>query len=123
MKEYMPYIVSIVVAIITGLASYFAASKKSKIELKALKESNEHEINRLMEQHKLNIDSIERAHQLELEKMELEHSHQLELKNKEIENLLTNNLLSSILDSAMKTPGMQQMIEKSFQKAIGPEEN
>jgi len=31
MKEYMPYIVSIVVAIITGLASFFAASKKAKL--------------------------------------------------------------------------------------------
>lgn len=82
MKEYLPYIVSIFVAIISGAASYFAAAKKCKSDMNALKESNSHEIDRLMQQHKLDIDSLERKHQMEIEKMELAHKHQLELKEK-----------------------------------------
>ena len=82
MKEYLPYIVSIFVAIISGAASYFAAAKKCKSDMNVLKESNSHEIDRLMQQHKLDIDSLERKHQMEIEKMELAHKHQLELKEK-----------------------------------------
>ena len=85
MKEYLPYIVSIFVAIISGAASYFAAAKKCKSDMNALKESNSHEIDRLMQQHKLDIDSLERKHQMEIEKMELAHKHQLELKEKELD--------------------------------------
>lgn len=56
--------------------------------MKALKESNAHEINRLMEQHKLDINSLERQHKLEIEKMELEHKHKLELRSKDAENAM-----------------------------------
>lgn len=61
-KEYLPYIVSVLVALISGIASYLAADKKCRADMKALKESNTHEINRLMEQHRLDIDSLERAY-------------------------------------------------------------
>lgn len=114
MKEYLPYIVSILVAIISGLASYLAASKKSRTDLKALQESNTHEINRLMEQHKLDIDSLERKHQMEIEKMELEHRHQLELKEKEMENALGGQLFTSMMDAAMKTPEARQAMGQAF---------
>lgn len=117
MKEYLPYIVSIIVAVITGLTSYFAAAKKSKTDLKALQESNAHEISRLMEQHKLDIDSLERKHQMEIEKMELEHRHQLELKEKEMETALGGQLLTSMVDAAMNTPEARQAMGQAFRNS------
>ena len=116
MKEFLPYIVSVLVAIITGFASYLAASKKCRTDLKAIQESNTHEINRLMEQHKLDIDSLERKHQMEIEKMELEHRHQLELKDKELENALGGTVISSMMDAAMKTPEARQAMGQAFRK-------
>ena len=117
MKEHLPYIVSVIVAVITGLTSYFAAAKKSKTDLKALQESNAHEITRLMEQHKLDIDSLERKHLMEIEKMELEHRHQLELKEKEMETAFGGQLLTSMMDAAMNTPEAKQAIGQAFRNS------
>lgn len=116
MKEYLPYIVSILMAIITGITSYLAASKKSKTYLKALQESNTHEINRLMEQHKLDIDSLERKHQMEVEKMEMEHRHQLELKDKEMQNALGERFINGLMDVTLKTPEVKQAIGQAFRE-------
>lgn len=109
-KEYLPYIVSVLVAIIAGLASYLAAARKCRADMKVLKESNTHEINRLMEQHRLDIDSLERQHKLEIEKMEIEHKHQLELKSKDAENAMNSELLNTMVSAAMQMPEARQMM-------------
>lgn len=82
--------------------------------MKALQEINAHEIRRLMEQHKLDIDSLERKHQMEIEKMEIEHRHQLELKEKETESTLGGQLLTSMVDAAMNTPEARQAIGQAL---------
>ena len=117
LKEYLPYIVSILVAVITGVMSYLASAKSCRTELKALQESNKHEINRLMEQHKLDIDSLERKHQMEIEKMELEHRHQIELKQKEMESAFGGQLLTSVVDAAMNTPEARQAMGQAFRNS------
>lgn len=40
MQDYMPYVVSIIVALISGLASYAAARRSTKGELEAIKETS-----------------------------------------------------------------------------------
>ena len=70
-----------------------------------------------MEQHKLDIDSLERKHQMEIEKMELEHRHQLELKEKEMETALGGQLLTSMMDAAMNTPEAKQAIGQAFKNS------
>lgn len=113
-KEYLPYIVSVSVALISGIASYLAAAKKCRADMNALKESNTHEINRLMEQHKLDIDSLERKHKMEIEKMELEHKHQLELKSKDAENAMGSELINTMVGAAMQTPEARQALVQAF---------
>lgn len=113
-KEYLPYIVSVVVALISGIGSYIAAAKKCHSDMNALKESNAHEIKRLMEQHKLDIDSLEREHKMEMEKLELEHKHQLEMKDKEMETSMGSSIINTMMDAAMKTPGAQQAMSEAF---------
>lgn len=114
MNTYLPYIVSVVVAIISGVFSYMQASRKCRTEIDSLKESNRHEIERLMQQHKLDIESLERKHELEIEKMELEHKHQLELSQKQAENDLGTNLLNSMVQTAMKTPEARKAMGQAF---------
>lgn len=113
-KEYLPYIVSVLVAVISGLASYCAAARKCKDDMKVLKENNTHEINRLMEQHRLDIDSLERQYKMEIEKMELEHKHQLELRSKDAESAMGNELLNTMVGAAMQTPEARQAIGQAF---------
>lgn len=118
-KEYLPYFVSILVAFISGIMSYLAAARKCRADMKALKESNTHEINRLMEQHKLDIDSLERKHKMEIEKMELEHKHQLELKSKEAESAMSSSFVSTVMSAAMQTPEARQMMGQAWRGQNG----
>lgn len=50
-KEILPYAVSIIASIIT----YAQAKKKLTQELEIVKTNNKHEIEKLMQQHKINI--------------------------------------------------------------------
>lgn len=110
MQTILPYIVSIIVALISGGASYAAARRSSKVELEALKESNKHDLNKLMEQHKVDIDSLERKHKMDIEKLNLEHAHQMELREKEFELSLGSSMVSEV----MKMPEIRQQISKGF---------
>lgn len=123
MNEYMPYIVSVILAIISGLVSYFTSARKSKSEISALKEANQHDLNKLMKQHKLDIDSLERKHQMEIEKMELEHKHVLELKQKELETNLSSSMVSNLMESVMQTPEAKRAMGQAFNSNIGRKRN
>ena len=110
MQTVLPYIVSIIVALISGLASYAAARRSTKGELEALKEANKHDLNKLMEQHKVDIDSLERKHIMDIEKLNLEHAHQMELQEKESGIRIGETILSE----AMKIPEVRQEISKGL---------
>lgn len=53
-----PYFVSILASIISGISSYFVARNKSAADIQTLKESNEHEIEKLMKQHEVDLDNL-----------------------------------------------------------------
>ena len=115
-NTYLPYIVSFLVALISGITSYFAAANQCRTNIKTLEESNAHEIDRLMKQHKLDIDSLERKHQMEVERMELEHRHQLERINKEAENAMNSELMNTVMNFAMQTPEARQAIGSAIRE-------
>lgn len=114
METYLPYIVSVVVAIISGCASYAAATKNAKNNLEAVKETNKHDLEKLMEQHKIDIDSLERKHSMEIEKINLEHTHQMELSQKEFENQLGGSVMNTMFSEAMKMPEIRQQFSNGF---------
>lgn len=60
-KELLPYIVLIVASIIT----YIQTKKKLTQELEIVKTNNKHEIEKLMQQHKINIKNLKEKHRLE----------------------------------------------------------
>ena len=99
MDKYLPYIATVVCAIVSGIASYLAARKQSKADLQ-----------KLMKQHELDIEKEREKFAMEKEKMELEHKHQLELKQKEMENQLGTDLISTMTREYMRSPeGRAQM--------------
>lgn len=110
----MPYVVSIVVAIITSLFAYLGANKKSKTDINSLKESNNHEIEKLINQHKMNIDAIERQHELEKEKMQMEHQHKLEIMKTQTVNDLGTNILNNM--DLFNIPEVKEMVSKALRK-------
>lgn len=99
MSTYLPYIVSVLCAIIAGFTSYAVARKQAKEDMKKLEK-----------QHELDIDKEREIFAMEKEKMELEHKHQLELLEKELENNLGSDLVSTLAKEYIKSPAAQAQL-------------
>jgi hypothetical protein len=97
----MPYAVSIVCAIISGISSYVAACRQGKNELKKLQKSHELELETERERHKMEMDRAER-----------DFEHKLELQKNDFENQMGASFLTTVVGEAMKTPEVRkQMIQ------------
>ena len=101
MKEYLPYIASVLCSVISGFASYAVARKQSKAD-----------IQKLEKQHELDLDKEREKFEMEKEKMTIDHQHQMELLQKESENNLGNTLVSGL----MKMPEMRQKLSQEMKK-------
>lgn len=99
MEKHLPYIVTVVCSIISGLASYMASRSKAKAET-----------DRLIKKYELDIEKEREKFALEKEKMEIEHRHQLELKQQEAENNLGNALISE----ALRLPEVRQQFSQGM---------
>lgn len=97
MEQYLPYIVTILCSLISGIASYLASRRQTKADLE-----------KLQKQHELDIEKEREMFEMQKERMELEHRHQLELKQKELENQLGANFTNTLLTEAMKMPEVRQ---------------
>lgn len=124
LQEIAPYAVSIVASIIT----YIQAKKKLSQELEIVKTNNEHEIEKLIKQHNINIEDLKEKHRLEMELKEKEYQHEkemLELKSKvaidEKNQEVINNAMSGIAGGLFKdiisgkiTPEQINELSKKF---------
>ena len=106
----------IVLSIISGILSYFAATSKANKDLRQLREQNKFDIEKLMNQHKMDLEALERKHQMEVEKMEIEHKHKIELAQKELEGKVGSDMMSQMLSEMMKTPEVKREILRGMQK-------
>lgn len=130
LKEFMPYIVSILTAVISGFCSYKASKKKFNHELEVIKTNNEHDINKLMEQHKIDIDNLKEKHKLEMEFKEKEYIHEKEMqqlksqstideKNQELMNTALSGIVGDIFKDVMNgniSPEQLEQLQKRFNK-------
>lgn len=99
MMEYIPYIVTVICAFISGFASYFAARRQAKADLEKLEK-----------QHALDIEKEREKFAMEKEMLKLEHAHQMELKNKEMENQLGTDVISTFLKAYLDSPAGQALL-------------
>lgn len=106
MDMYLPYIVSIVCALISGIASYLISRKQMKTDLE-----------KLNTQYKLDIEKEREKFLMEKEKMELEHKYELERQQKEFENQLGGNFVNTMITKAMKMPEVRQQITQGMSAA------
>ena len=105
--DILPYIVSIVTAIISGMASYVVSKRKFKEDIK-----------RLEKKHELDIEKEREHFKMEKEKMELEHNYQIELMKKEAENKIGGDVINTIVSTVMQNPEMQAQILNGVKNGI-----
>lgn len=105
MEKYLPYIATVICAVISGFASYFASRRQAKADLQKLEK-----------QHELDIEKEREKFAMEKERMELDHKHQLELKEKEMENQLGADLISTMAKEYVRSPAGQAQFRNTSKK-------
>lgn len=105
MSEYLPYIVSVVCALISGITSYLVARKQTKAD-----------IQKLEKQYELDLDKEREKFAMEKELMELEHKHSLELKQKEMENQMGTDIVSNFTKEYLRSQAGQAQIRSAGSK-------
>lgn len=103
MNTLLPYIVSVLCAVISGLTSYAVARKQAKADMQKLEK-----------QHELDIEKEREKFEMEKEKMEIEHCHQLELLQKESENTIGASITNTLITEAMKMPVVRQQFSQGI---------
>ena len=101
MQEYLPYIISVVCALVSGITSYLVARKQAKNDLEII-----------IKQHEVDLKALERKHQMEIEKINLEHSHQLEIQEKDLESRIGSSMITEV----MKMPEIRQQIVRGMKQ-------
>lgn len=108
MENYLPYIVSVVCALISGFASYAVARKQSRADIKKLEKTYELDLEKEKEKEK---------HKMEIDKLQLEHKNQLELQQKQFENQLGSDMMNTLISEAMKMPEVKRQISQGMNSA------
>ena len=103
MDKYLPYIVSILCAIISGYVSCAIARKQAKADLQKLEK-----------QHALDIEKERELFSMEKEKLEIEHKHQMELLQKQLENSMGSSVINTLVSEAMKMPEIRQQLSQGI---------
>ena len=106
LQEIMPYIVSIVSAVIAAISSVFISRRETKTE-----------IEKLIKQHEFDMETEREKHKHELEKQELEHKHQLDMLKIEAENKLGSDVVNTMVSEVMKMPETRNQVLQGMRKS------
>lgn len=104
MQDYLPYIVSVVCALIAGFTSYAVSRKQAKADL-----------TKIEKQHELDMDKQRELFEMEKEKIQLQHSYQIELVQKEAESSASTEMAKTLLSEFLKNPEIQRQISQGAQ--------
>jgi hypothetical protein len=107
MEAYMPYVVSIVCALISGITSYSIARKQAKSDLKQLEKKYE-----------LDIEQEREKHRLEIEKLEMEHKYNLELQQKQFENQMGGDVMNMLFSEVVKMPEVRKQFSQGINSSM-----
>lgn len=115
--DLLPYIVSVLCALIAGLSSYAGARRQAKAEIAKLDRQFMIDLEKEREKAKLDLEKEEEKNRLEIERLLLQYQHELELKDKEMQNTMGESVVNTLFTELIKTPEVKQQISDSFKKS------
>ena len=102
--DYLQIAVTLLVAIVPAVISYFVARYQGKTDIKKLIESNKADIEKLIKQHEIDLEALKEKHRLEMELKDKEQEYKLQLMQKEYElkvqeqqQTKTNDVMTDVL--------------------------
>ena len=127
MKEALPYIISIVTALISMIVSIYVCNRNCKNEINKLKLQNEKKKKKIQKQHENELETMKRQHQQEMEKLEQMQTHEIEKQREEVTlKAVTNiaeNFTESVTSSFLDTPAVKNEINKQANNAFVRKKN
>ena len=110
-------------SIITGIATFFVASRSASAQIKVVTEQNKHDLEKLMQQHQIDIENIKEKHKLEIEAKEVDYKYKLELQQREFENALQQRKIENDNSMAMASlQGLLGLIGTTYNNALSTPE-
>ncbi len=107
MKDYLPYLVSVLTALISAVVSIAVCKKQTKTE-----------IEKIQEQAKATIEIEREKLQHEKEKMELENKLELGKLQAQQSNDLMNGLIGQVMGLIMQSPELKSEMTKKFTEGL-----
>lgn len=107
MKEYMPYLVSILTALISAVVSISVCKKQTKTEIEKIKE-----------QSKANIELEREKLQLEKEKIELEHKLEIEKIHAQNDDVFASGLTNQLFEMVMQMPEVKEKFAQGVREGL-----
>ena len=115
--DILPYIVSILCALIAGISSYAGARRQAKIEITKLDKQFSIELEKEREKARLDLEKEREKYKLETEKLHLQHQHEVELKDKEMANSMEESVMNTLFSELMKTPEVKRQLSDSIRQS------
>lgn len=115
-SNWMPYVISIVCAIVSGIASYSKARRETKHDMEKMEKQHVIDIENEREKHKLDLEKEQEKHHMEIERINLVHKHELEMKDKESQNQLGKEVMSKLFDKAMELPEVKEQLSAGLKQ-------
>ncbi|WP_373750300.1 hypothetical protein [Jeotgalibaca porci] len=97
--ELTEVVVSLVVPILTGLVSYFAAKNQSKIEIEKVKVQSDNDLKAIKEKYTHDLEMLRTQTSSEIEKLKATKELDLQFSEKEIINDMTKTMITNMLNS------------------------
>ncbi len=107
MKEYLPYLVSIITALISAIVSISVCRKQTKVE-----------IEKIREQAKANLEMEREKFQLEKEKMELEYKLEIEKIHAQNDDVFASGLTNQLFEMVMQNPEVKEKVNQSISNGL-----
>lgn len=127
MKEALPYIISILTALISMFVSIYVCNRNCKNEINKLKLQNKQDIQKIEKQHKNELETMKLQHQQEMEKLSQMQTHEIEKQREEVTLKAVTNMAESITESVtssiLDTPAVKNEINKQANNAFVRKKN
>lgn len=113
----LPYLASVLCAVIAGVFSYMCAKKQAKAEIAKLDRQFSIDLEKEREKAKLDLEQEREKNKMEIERLHLQHQHELEMKDKETQNSMGESVVTALISEMMKMPEMKKTMSDSFRKS------
>ena len=118
MKDAMPYIISVLTALISMFVSIYVCNRNCKNEINKIKVQYDKDIEKLQKQHENDLETIKLQHQLEMEKILQMQAHEIDKQREETALKTVSGITETLTTSVLNAPAVRDEINKQVNNSF-----